>query len=294
MDLLTLTQYYSDLLAYEYRGRSRASQQVKLLTKQALGDLLADLIQNAFNIDTEVGVQLDVIGKYVGVPRNIGSVLPKPYFGLWTYTSLLDPTKYQGTWNPNTDTPTIPAAAGGNAGNWYVVYASGSSTAPIADSWIAGDVIYSDGANWVHSTADNGNGLTDYTNLSINANGIFYSYNYATGQNSNLTDEQYRTVIKLKILLNSNDGTLATIMQYLWTFFGPSISLIDNQDMTMAYAVYSTVPLSKELLEVYLPRPMGVGITVTIITPPTPGGGARITTEGGSEITTEGGDHITS
>jgi hypothetical protein len=292
MSLDDLTQFYADLLAYEYRGRVNATAQMKLFTKQALGDFLAESLTTVFDVDTAIGKQLDIIGKYVGVPRNIGTLIAKPYFGLWTYASTLDPALYQGTWIPSTDTPAVPAAGAGNAGWWYGVQVSGTSTLPIAETFIAGDVLVSDGTSWSRRVTDNANGLGTYADLGVNSKGIFYSYNYAEGQNSDLTDTEYRTVIKLKILLNSNDATLATISQYLWDFFGPAITVIDNADMSLTYFVYNTIPISEELLNVYLPRPMGCGISIVIIVPPSQAGG-QVTTEDGTPITTEQGSGFT-
>ncbi len=292
MTIEARSDYYADLLAYEYRGLPNANRQTRLFAKQAAADLFVQQLLICYDIDQAVGKQLDVLGKYVGVPRNIGSIIPRPYFGFWDYLSPLDPTKYQGTWIPSTDDPTIPAAAGGNTGWWYVVSEDGSSTSPIVEDFKCGNVIVSDGVTWSKLTTENGNGLTDYTSLATNRNGIFYDYSFATNQNSDLTDAEYRTIIKLKIILNANDGTLATIMDYLQTFFPGQITLIDGTNMHLTYTVLSTVPLSQQLLELYLPRPMGVGITVTIISP-SPSGGDDITTEGGVEITTEGGATIT-
>lgn len=292
MTLTDLTAYYADLLAYQFRGRPRADLTMKLFTKQAVADLFVQDLLTCYGVDTAVGAQLDILGKYVGASRNIGSVIARPYFGLWDYTSTLDPALYQGTWNPLTDDPTLPAAAGGNTGWWYVISDAGSSTTPIVASWLPGDVIFSNGAVWAKTTNWNGNGLNDYLNIGTNRNGIFYDYAFNSNQNSDLTDAEYRTVIKLKIILNANDGTLKTIMDYLQTFFAGQITLIDGANMTMAYTVLSTVPLSQELLELYLPRPVGVGITVTIVSP-LPSGGEDITTEGGISITTEGGSTIT-
>lgn len=289
MTLNELTSYYGQLLAYQYRGKPNALRQIQLWSKQAVADFLANQLLTCFDIDAAVGTQLDVLGKYVGVPRNIGLVISKPFFSLWAYASGLNPVLYQGTWDPASDSPTIPAADPGNDGWWYVASASGTSTSPIAATFVAGDIIVSDGATWSKQTDDNGNGLTSYGDLGSSLNAFFYSYNFASGQNSNLTDAEYRLVIKLKAILNANDGTLASIMAYLNQFFPSTVFLTDNKDMTMAYVVYSTVPLSKELLEIYLPRPMGVGITVTIINPPTPGGEDRLTTEDGDILTTEDG-----
>ncbi len=292
MTLAELTTYYGQLLAYQYRAKPNASRQIQLWSKQAVADFVAGQLLTCFDIDTAVGAQLDVLGKYVGVPRNIGLVISKPFFSLWTYGSTLDPTLHQGTWDPASDTPAIPAADGGNDGWWYVASASGTSTAPIAATFVAGDIIFSNGSAWAKQVLDCGNGLTSYGDLSSNINAFFYSYSFATGQNSNLTDAEYRLVIKLKAILNGNDGTLASIMLYLQQFFPGTVFLTDNKDMTLAYVVYSTVPLSQELLEIYLPRPMGVGITVTIVNPPTPGGEGRITTEDGDILTTEDGDPL--
>lgn len=292
MTIEDLSSYYADLLAYEYRGLPNANRQTRLFAKQAAADLFVQQLLVCYDVDLAVGKQLDVLGKYVGVSRNIGSIIPRPYFGFWDYLSTLDPAKYQGTWIPSTDDPTIPAAAGGNNGWWYVASEPGTSASPIVETFASGDVIVSNGATWSKTTIPNGNGLTDYLSLAANRNGIFYDYAFAANQNSDLTDAEYRTILKLKIILNANDGTLASIMNYLQEFFAGQITLIDGTNMHLTYTVLSTVPLSQQLLELYLPRPMGVGITVTIISP-TPAGGDDITTEDGFEITTEDGSPIT-
>ena len=292
MTINELTSYYASLLAYEYRGLPNASQQIQLWTKQAVADFFAAQLLSCFDINSAVGKQLDVLGKYVGAPRNVGVVLSRPFFSLWSSSSVRDPALYKGTWVPASNSPAIPTAGGGNNGWWYVAYADGVSTAPIAGTWNAGDIIFSNGSAWAKETDDCGNGLTTSTDLSVNLNGVFYSTAFYSGQNADLTDEEYRTVIKLKAILNSNDGTLASIMGYLNRFFPGLVSLLDNQDMTMNYVVVSTIALSKELLQIYLPRPMGVGITITIVSP-SPVGGGHLTTEEGSILTTEDGSPIT-
>lgn len=256
------------------------------------GEGIPEQMLTAYDLDTAVGSQLDVLGKYIGVSRNIGIPQVRPYFGFWASAQPdLDPALYQGTWNPVTDTPALGA---GSIGEWWVVSTTGTSTTPIPADWLSGNVILRIGVStFVQYTTNspNGNGFTASANPGINAEGIFYSTAYISGQNSDLTDAEYRTVLKLKIVLNSSDGTLASIMAYLQEFFPSLIYLVDNKDMTLSYAVVSTVALSKELLEIYLPRPMGVGITVTIISP-IPGGGDTLTTEDGDILTTESGDPL--
>ena len=302
MSLTTLTDYYASLLAYEYRGLPNASRQVKLWASQMTGEGLPELLLNCFDLDAAVGAQLDILGQYVGLARNIGLPVARPYFGLWTYAEpTLDPARYQGTWEPVSNTPDISPA--GSIGDWWVTSAAGASTAPLADTFACGDVVLATSTiafvRYTHApvypygdNTPNGNGLTSYESTGINANGVFYSYDFASGQNSDLTDAQYRIAIKLKIILNSSDGTLASIAAYLWEAFGQTITVVDTQNMNLAYTVYSTVNLSPELLAIYLPRPMGVGISVTIISP-TPGGIETLTTEDGLTLTTEDGDTLT-
>jgi len=293
MSLTTLTDYYSSLLAYQYRGLPNADRQVKLWASQMIGENLAGSFLTCFDLDQAIGPQLDILGKYVGVARNIGAPEARPYFGLWTYAeTILLQASYQGTWNPTTNDPALTSST---SGNWWVASSAGTSTSPVAATFACGDVLYCSGgtafSHYVTGTP-NGNGLTSYASPGVNANGIFYRYDFATGQNSNLTDEQYRTVIKLKIVLNSSDGTLANIMAYLQEFFAGQIFLVDTQNMNLAYTVLSTVALSPELLSIYLPRPMGVGISVTIISP-IPGGGSTLTTESGDTLITEDGLTLT-
>ncbi|MGE0213375.1 MAG: hypothetical protein AB7S41_16920 [Parvibaculaceae bacterium] len=55
---------------------------------------------------------------------------------------------YQGTWNANTNSPAIPAAASGNRGYWYKVAIAGTTTISGISSWDVGDVLQSNGTVW--------------------------------------------------------------------------------------------------------------------------------------------------
>lgn len=300
MSLATLTDYYASLLAYQYRGLPNADRQVKLWASQFLAENLAASLNTCFDIDTAVGAQLDVLGKYIGVPRNIGLPTVRPYFGLWTYAEpVLLQANYQGTWNPATNTPTLTSET---AGFWWVASASGTSTSPIAATFTAGDVIrcvattnfdrYTDAFVYPFSpNTPNGNGLTGYASADLNPNGIFYEYAFAQGQTTDLSDTAYRSVLKLKTINNAGHHTTAAITSSLFSIFGNLISLTDNKDMTMDYIVSSTLGLTEDLLLAYLPRPMGVGISITTIAP-TPGTGELLVTEDGFTITTEDADPI--
>lgn len=291
MTINELTQYYSQRLAYQYRGLARADAQMQLYVKQFVADYLANQLTTCYALDAAVGTQLDVLGKYIGLSRNIGLPIETAAFGFWTYSSTFNPSLYQGIWDPTYNLPALPAAAGGNNGYWYVVNNAGTSASPIAATFKAGDVIWSNGSVWAKSTTYNGNGLTTYSNAAINANATFYQYVSSELQNTALPDDQYRAVLKLKIISNTSDHTLPAIMEALILAFGTQISVQDNLDMTISYSVLNSFPLSVPLLVRYLPRPMGVGISVTLVTPVVPGG--YLLTESGDYLTTEDGSILT-
>jgi hypothetical protein len=188
--------YYVGLLILQYRGLPKASQTIAILLKQAVADLMAASLATCFNLDVAVGPQLDVLGKYIGAPRDIGPPAARPYYGFGTY-------------------------AGG--------------TNPI--------------------------GFRNYEENS-NLTGVWSSYLFQGAANTDLTDEAYRLILQLKIILNASDGTLASIDNYLQEFFAGAIQVTDNMNMTLTYEVPDNLPVDVTTLTGYLPKPMGVGITV--------------------------------
>ncbi len=207
--LANAAQKYVRLLAFQYADKPNAQRQVALWTAQALLQGLGWQLADTFTVDTASGQQLDWIGKYVGVSRNIGPTTTE-FFGLWNST---------GTQS----TPT-----------------------------------------------QNGDGLRDSTGPGgeegiINSGVIFYDATTQGGVNTALSDLQYRFAISLQIILNSSNGSMASIEAFLNEFFPGQVSLVDNQDMTLTYNVSSSVALPVTVLEEFLPKPMGVGITVNIV-----------------------------
>lgn len=198
---------YVALLAFQYRTKSRASQTIAIYVKQVVASLLAFQLQDAFNVDTAVGAQLDILGKYIGLPRNVGDPIDRPYYSF---------SDYDGTVRPN--------------------------------------------------------GFTDYTNPAINAQAIWYDYNFFGTENTDLTDQAYAFMLKLKIVLNSNDGTLYSIDNLLQLFLAGVVGLTDNEDTTLTYTLSKRTPVSINVLKAYLPKPMGVGINFIVLdaTYPTP------------------------
>lgn len=204
-NLANVVSYYCDLLLLQYKWQTRARANIAIYSKQAVGDLVIQDIDSAFNINTAIGVQLDTLGKYVGVTRNSGPPEDLPYYGFWDYLV------------------TVPSE-------------------------------------------QNPNGFRDYSDAAINASAVFYNYSDYGTRNTDLTDAAYRLLIQLKIILNSNNSTLASIQDYLHTFFPGLVALTDNADMTMTYTIQEGTPLPTATLEAYLPKPMGVSLNFVTMT----------------------------
>ena len=81
---------YLNLLILQYSDLPKASQTVQALIAkyEGLYNVMREF-EPAFDIDTAEGVQLDLLGKIVGLSRIVPDVIPKVYFGFGT---------------PNTDT----------------------------------------------------------------------------------------------------------------------------------------------------------------------------------------------
>lgn len=69
MTLQELINYYVSLLVLQYNDKPKALGTIEALADVAVMDMLPISVQNAFSIDTAIGVQLDILGKYAGVVR---------------------------------------------------------------------------------------------------------------------------------------------------------------------------------------------------------------------------------
>ncbi len=76
-------------------------------------------------------------------------------------SSILGAVVYQGTWNASTNTPTLPAAAPGNKGWYYVVSVAGTQ---FGINFAAKDWVISDGVTW--GQVNNSDVIYDHNNLS--------------------------------------------------------------------------------------------------------------------------------
>lgn len=119
-DISELVDYYANLLIIQYNDLPNASATISLLAETLLSGGITIDVQNAYNIDpdlgdTAVGVQLDVMGKYAGVIRYFSAIdygnyfamvpyseygaLPHspPAFGFLTYATYNSVATYDGT-----------------------------------------------------------------------------------------------------------------------------------------------------------------------------------------------------
>lgn len=93
------------------------------------------------------------------------------------------------------------------------------------------------------------------------------NFNPTDGSSSELSDDNYRNVLKAKILINQWDGVISSLLSN-WKIIFPDITIIviDNQDMTMDIIIGGTISsiLKDLILNGYIvPKPQGVGINYT-------------------------------
>lgn len=81
-----LIEYYANLLILQYRKKERAPATIRALIKTIMLFDLIKQIENGYNIDDAVGVQLDILAKYVGAERVATGVdFSREFFGFVDY-----------------------------------------------------------------------------------------------------------------------------------------------------------------------------------------------------------------
>lgn len=76
-----LEQYYLSLITSEHRVRPHFAEVVKALTDPLIAvQGVVGRLQVLYDLDTSVGVQLDAVGRWVGVSRNLSIPIPGVYF----------------------------------------------------------------------------------------------------------------------------------------------------------------------------------------------------------------------
>jgi len=68
-----ILEYYAKLLIIQYRNRPKAYATMLATADPFVMDQLPLSVQDAFDIETAVGVQLDLLGKYAGISRLVNT-----------------------------------------------------------------------------------------------------------------------------------------------------------------------------------------------------------------------------
>lgn len=89
-----LIEYYTNLLILQYRTKTLAPDTISAIIRSLMIYDLIRSVENGYNIETAVGVQLDVLAKYVGAERVATGVdFTRTFFGFVDYAET---TPYTG------------------------------------------------------------------------------------------------------------------------------------------------------------------------------------------------------
>lgn len=201
--LRELVSYYVNTLIIQYNNRPKAQATIRAFTEAILANGIIWDVMNGYNVDTAVGKQLDIIGKYVGIDRFFNVTDPVDYFALTDYVEV-DPDSEQKY---------------------------GFTTYPDFDD-------------------DQFNGTMNYNSV-------------LTVENK-LNDDDFRILIKLKIVQNHSNHSHKSIDDSIFSFFGDAIIPSSQGDMKMWYFVTDqlTDRIRAAQIKGVLARPMGVGMGV--------------------------------
>lgn len=81
-----LIEYYIELLIIQYKNKPNARGTISAYITALMIYQIAIDVRDGYDIDTAVGVQLDILGKYTGVNRVVTGVdFTRTYWGFLTY-----------------------------------------------------------------------------------------------------------------------------------------------------------------------------------------------------------------
>lgn len=246
--------YYMSLLTSQYQNSPKLKAWVGALAKPFLdaANCVAGMV-NAFDLNTAIGPQLDVLGQILGVSR----VLPfAPTAGGGIVTISAEAGTGSGYTIP-TDVVTI-VQSGASGGTAKVI---GSKTVHLVQilqlQLLTAGTGYGT-ANGLSVTGGTGTGLlVDIT---------------ASPASTILDDITYRTLLKAKVIFNQWTGQVDYLYK-AWSvlFPGGTITILDNQNMTATITVGGNIsPLMKQMIQqgMIIPRPQGVSFTYSFASSP--------------------------
>lgn len=86
-----IINYYVNLLIIQYNNKPKARATIYSIIEKLIASAILLDIKEAFNVDTAIGVQLDVLGKYVDLDRFYAGQDLTGFFALTTYTDPPSP-----------------------------------------------------------------------------------------------------------------------------------------------------------------------------------------------------------
>lgn len=196
---------YQNLLEVQYYNKPKARATIKLHCEQLLANmLLYKMREEWLNVDISVGVQLDQIGKWVGVDR---------YFRGQKYDNK----------------------------KWYAYY------------------------DWNNENEPNNlqGGLYDW-NSSEMPDAPFLTYDWILSTKNKLNDEDFRFLIKLKIVKNNTVMTCKNIDDEIYRLFEGVIYTVwgDCMELTYFYPENKSVIMELAKEKNVLPKPSGVKLNL--------------------------------
>lgn len=139
--------------------------------------------------------------------------------------SVIGALSYQGTWNANTNTPTL-ASSVGTKGYYYVVSVAGSTNLNGITDWLVGDWAVYNGTAW--EKIDNTDGVTSVNGFTGAV--VLTTTNVAEGTNEYFTTSRARTSISAGTGISYDNSTgviSSTVVPGTGDVVGPS-SATDN------------------------------------------------------------------
>ena len=246
-EIASIENYYADLLIIQYRNKPKARATIKLGVDLYLTDGLVFDLQNVLDIDTAVGVQLDLIGKILGCNRNIfGFNIDKKYFSFEKDPSHIDiVADYAALQAYDTtglaDGVIIKVTSDSNYDNETTFYKLTSGA-------------------WVYlENSEISYGFSDVNQLS---QGLWKNYRNSIGSAYALADSDYRLLLKFKALYNIRRGSWGDLDTLYYKAFGNDVVIVNNKDLTISYTVSLNASLAYKVAEFlgYIQPPLGIGV----------------------------------
>lgn len=176
-------------------------------------------------------------------------------------TNAIGALNYKGTWNANTNTPTL-ASGVGTKGDYYQVSVAGATALDGISNWGVGDVVAFNGVTWqrIEGGADlNGvnlsvsgtstlSGLTASTMLALDGSKNIVSVGNPTFSAFGNTSQAITNATFTKIVLNAENYDTANCFDSTTNYrFTPNVA--GYYQLNLKLAVFATISISRVIAE---------------------------------------------